>query len=291
MRWNRGQMSQNVDDMRGASGGGFRGGGGGMRLGLGGMFLLLVLSLVFKRDFFQLVGGAGGLQAGAPTQVDAGPVQASAAEDELAHFISAVLDSTQGFWQQELARQGAQYHDARLVLFRDAIQSACGFAESATGPFYCPGDEKVYIDLGFYDELRQRFGAPGDFAQAYVLAHELGHHVQNLLGIERQVRQAQQRRPDQQNQLSVLMELQADCLAGVWGHDAAQHGMLEAGDVEEGLAAAAAVGDDRLQKMATGHVSPEGFTHGTSAQRTRWFNEGFRSGDLNRCDTFGSSNP
>ena len=292
MRWNRGQMSQNVDDMRGASGGGgFRGGGGGMRLGLGGMLLLLVLSVVFKRDFFQLVGGAGGMPAGAPTQVAPGPVQASAAEDELAHFVSAVLDSTQGFWQRELPRQGARYHDARLVLFRDAIQSACGFAESATGPFYCPGDSQVYIDLGFYDELRQRFGAPGDFAQAYVLAHEIGHHVQNLLGIEQKVRQAQQRRPDRQNQLSVLMELQADCLAGVWGHDAAQRGMLEAGDVEEGLGAAAAVGDDRLQKMATGHVSPEGFTHGTSAQRMRWFREGFDSGDLNRCDTFGAANP
>ena len=291
MRWNRGGRSENLEDMRGAGGGRFSGGGGGMRLGLGGMLVLLVLSVVFKRDFFQLVGGAGGMAAGAPGQVDGAPVQASAAEETMVEFVSAILDSTQGFWQQELPRHGTAYRDARLLLFRDAIQSACGFAESATGPFYCPGDEKVYIDLGFYDELRQRFGATGDFAQAYVLAHEIGHHVQNVLGIERQVRQAQQRRPEQQNELSVRMELQADCFAGVWGKDAAARGMLEGGDLEEGLGAAAAVGDDRLQQMATGHVSPEGFTHGTSEQRMRWFRTGFESGDLARCDTFGAGAP
>ncbi len=290
MRWNRGGKSENLEDMRGA-GGGRLPGGGGMRLGLGGMLVLLVLSVVFKRDFFQLVGGAGGMAAGAPGQVDAGPVQASEEEQTMVEFVSAILDSTQGFWQQELPRHGAAYRDAKLLLFRDAIQSACGFAESATGPFYCPGDEKVYIDLGFYDELQRRFGAPGDFAQAYVLAHEIGHHVQNVLGIERQVRQAQQRRPEQQNELSVRMELQADCFAGIWGKDAAAKGMLMPGDLEEGLGAAAAVGDDRLQQMATGHVSPEGFTHGTSEQRMRWFTTGFQGGDLARCDTFGAGAP
>ncbi len=286
MRWNRGGRSENLEDMRGASG---RRLGGGMRLGLGGMLLLLILSLVFKRDFFQLVGaGGGGMAAGAPEQAG-GALQSTPEEESMVDFVSAVLDSTQGFWQRELPRHGAQYRDARLLLFRDAIQSACGFAESATGPFYCPGDEKVYVDLGFYDELRQRFGAPGDFAQAYVLAHEIGHHVQNVLGIEQEVRRLQQQRPDQRNELSVRMELQADCLAGMWGRDAASKNMLEQGDLEEGLGAAAAVGDDRIQKMTSGYVSPEGFTHGSSEQRMRWFNEGFRSGDINRCDTFGAA--
>jgi predicted metalloprotease len=173
-----------------------------------------------------------------------------------------------------------------LVVFRDAIQSACGFAESASGPFYCPGDQKVYIDLAFYDELRQRFGAAGDFAQAYVIAHEIGHHLQTLLGVEEQVRRAQRARPDRQNVLSVSMELQADCFAGVWGHSTAQRNLLEQGDVEEGLNAAAAIGDDRIQRMSTGRVMPEKFTHGSSAQRVRWFRRGLETGQLSACDTF-----
>jgi hypothetical protein len=247
--------------------------------------VLLVLSVVFKRDFFQLVGGGdGGVAAGVPAEPLSPAAQAH--EDSLKLFVTFVLDTTQATWHQVL---GSKYRDAKLVLFRDAIQSACGAAESATGPFYCPGDEKVYIDLGFYDELAQRFGAPGDFAQAYVLAHEVGHHVQNLLGIERQMREAQQRHPDQANELSVRLELQADCFAGVWGHEAGQEGILQTGDVEEGLRAASAVGDDRLQQMATGRVNPDGFTHGTAEQRSRWFNEGLRSGDPNRCDTFSAS--
>lgn len=284
MRWNRGPKSQNIEDVRDESGrGGARFGGG--RLGLGAMLVLLILSVVFKRDFFALLGGADGLQAGAPGSVELTPEQA-AREDSLVEFVSAVLDSTQGEWTAIFPTLGRQYHDAKLVLFRDAYQSACGYAESATGPFYCPGDEKVYIDLGFYDELTSRFGAAGDFAEAYVLAHEIGHHVQKLLGIEAKVRQGQQQRPQSANDLSVRMELQADCFAGVWGGRYEAKGGLEQGDLEEGMRAASAVGDDRIQKMAQGYVNPEGFTHGSSEQRQRWFSQGFRTRDPNQCDTF-----
>ncbi len=285
MRWSDRGQSSNVEDQRGAGGGRF--GGGGARLGVGGMLVLLVLSVVFKRDFFSLVGAGGG---GGPSsgQAAPGPVQSTPEEEKLAHFVGFVLDTTQAFWAQEFPSLGAQYQPARLVLFRDGIESACGVAQTSSGPFYCPGDEKVYIDLGFYDELTRKFGAPGDFAQAYVIAHELGHHVQNLLGLERRMREAQQRHPEQANELSVRLELQADCFAGVWGHGAEQEGILEAGDVEEGLRAAASVGDDRIQKMTQGYVSPEGFTHGTAEQRQRWFNAGFTSGDPKRCDTFGA---
>jgi predicted metalloprotease len=248
------------------------------------MVVLLILSLVFKKDFFSLVGGGGSMAVDQPAP---GPVQSTPEEELQVDFVSAVLDSTQRFWTQALPRVGRQYQDAELVLFRDAIQSACGFAEAATGPFYCPGDHRVYIDLGFYDELRQRFGAPGDFAQAYVLAHEIGHHVQNLLGTERELRRLQQARPDQANQLSVRMELQADCYAGVWANSYAAKGSLEPGDIEEGLGAAAAVGDDRIQRMGGGRVNPEGFTHGSSEQRMEWFNRGYQSGDPKSCDTFG----
>jgi len=281
MRWTPGGPSSDLEDRRGSSGG-F--GGGGMRIGLGGAAVLLVLSLIFKQNFFALLGGDGG--AAAPT--DSGPVASTPEEDKEVQFVSFVLDDAQSTWENIFRQRGQQYEHAKLVLFRDAIQSACGFAEAATGPFYCPSDEKVYIDLGFYDELRQRFGAPGDFAQAYVLTHELGHHVQRLLGTEAKVREAQQQRPDQANALSVGLELQADCYAGVWGHETAQRQILEAGDVEEGLAAAAAVGDDRVQRMSGQGVHPEGFTHGTSEQLSSWFRRGFESGRPEDCDTFKS---
>jgi predicted metalloprotease len=281
MRWTPGGPSSDLEDRRGSSGG-F--GGGGMRIGLGGAAVLLVLSLIFKQNFFALLGGDGG--AAAPT--DSGLVASTPEEDKEVQFVSFVLDDAQSTWENIFRQRGQQYEHAKLVLFRDAIQSACGFAEAATGPFYCPSDEKVYIDLGFYDELRQRFGAPGDFAQAYVLTHELGHHVQRLLGTEAKVREAQQQRPDQANALSVGLELQADCYAGVWGHETAQRQILEAGDVEEGLAAAAAVGDDRVQRMSGQGVHPEGFTHGTSEQRSSWFRRGFESGRPEDCDTFKS---
>jgi predicted metalloprotease len=226
-------------------------------------------------------GGAPGAESG-----EAPPAETTPEEERLVSFVSFVLDDAQNTWRQLASKTGTPYRDAKLVLFRDAVQSACGFAESATGPFYCPADEKVYIDLGFYEELQQRFGAPGDFAQAYVLAHEIGHHVQNLLGTEAQVREARTRRADLANELSVRLELQADCYAGVWGHSTAQRQLLESGDVEEGLGAAAAVGDDRLQRMGGGRVVPESFTHGTSAQRQEWFQRGLESGRPDACETF-----
>jgi predicted metalloprotease len=253
-----------------------------MRIGLGGAVVLLVLSLIFKQDFFALLGGGGG--AAEPTA--SAPVASTPEEDKRVEFVSFVLDDAQSTWDKLFRERGKQYQHAKLVLFRDAIQSACGFAEAATGPFYCPGDGRVYIDLGFYDELQRRFGAPGDFAQAYVLAHELGHHVQRLLGTEAKVREAQQRDPEHANQLSVGLELQADCYAGVWGHETAQRQLLETGDVEEGLAAAAAVGDDRIQRMSGQGVHPEAFTHGTSEQRSSWFRRGLESGRPEDCDTF-----
>lgn len=279
MRWSPGGSSRDVEDRRGA-GGGFRLPGG--RMGLGGLVVVLILSLVFKQDFFSLLSG-GTSAPGA----EAGPVTASPEEEQLKQFIIFVLNDVQGTWDQELPKQAqSQYQHATLVLFRDATQSACGVGEAAMGPFYCPGDNKVYIDLGFYQALHERFGAPGDFAQAYVLAHEVGHHLQTLLGIERQVRAEQSNRPDRVNDLSVRMELQADCFAGAWGYSASQRGKLETGDVEEGLGAAAAVGDDRIQKATTGRVSPENFTHGSAEQRASWFRRGLQSGQLADCDTF-----
>ncbi len=289
MRWTRGHRSANVEDRR--RGGGIRGlpGGGRSQLGCGTILLLLVLSIVFKQDFFSLLGvagsvapSAGGVQtAPAPVPGEPDPQQ------ELVEFVSFVLDDTQGVWHQVLPRIGQQYRDAKLVLFTDAVRSACGFAQAATGPFYCPADEKVYIDLGFYRELRSRFGAPGDFAQAYVLAHEIGHHVQTVLGISQEVRRRQQQDRRNANEYSVRLELQADCLAGVWAHTTARRDLLESGDVEEGLAAAAAVGDDRIARMSGQYINPESFTHGSSQQRVQWFRRGFESGDPDACDTFG----
>jgi len=266
MRWSIGNRSSNIEDDRGQR---LPGGGFGIgHLGIGGVILLLVLSLVFKRDFFSLISGG---QA-APTN---GAVASSPEEEHLVDFVSFVLDTTQSTWRAVFAQHGQRYQDAKLVLFRDAVQSACGFAQTASGPFYCPGDHKVYIDLGFYDELRSRFGAPGDFAQAYVLAHEVGHHVQTLLGDNFGT----------SNAGSVRRELQADCYAGVWGNFMAREGVLEPGDVEEGIGAAAAVGDDRLQRQSTGTVSPETFTHGTSAQRATWLRRGLESGKIESCQT------
>jgi predicted metalloprotease len=279
MRWTPGGPSSDLEDRRGSSGG-F--GGGGMRIGLGGAAVLLVLSLIFKQNFFALLGDGGA--TGSPTV--SGPVQSTPEEDKEVQFVSFVLDDAQATWSRLFQDRGKTYEHAKLVLFRDAIQSACGYAQTATGPFYCPGDERVYIDLGFYDELQRRFGAPGDFAQAYVLAHELGHHVQRLLGTEAQVREEQQRNPDAGNDLSVRLELQADCYAGVWGHETQQRDILDPGDVEEGLRAAAAVGDDRIQKMSGQAVTPEAFTHGSSEQRMSWFRRGFESGRPENCDTF-----
>jgi uncharacterized protein len=281
MRWTPGNR-ENVDDRRASSGIGMRVGG----LGLGGLLVVFLLSWLTGVDFLGL------LDSGAPLPESAGTtgrVASSPTEERLVDFVDAVMGDVQSTWRQLL---GSRYQETRAVLFRDSIQSACGFAQSATGPFYCPGDHRVYLDLGFFDELNRRFGAPGDFAQAYVLAHEMGHHVQTLLGIESKVRNLQSSRPDESNVLSVRMELQADCFAGVWGNNAARSGRapgrieLERGDVEEGLNAAAAIGDDRLQRMSAGRVFPDRFTHGSSEQRVTWFRRGFDGGDADACNTF-----
>ena len=286
--------SSDVEDRRGETGGG--GGRGlrlpGGRLGLGGFAVLVVLSLVFKTDLITpMLGGSGGGGSSAPA-VEApavgsdGRVTESTSEKSARHLMAFVLDDAQQVWTKIFEAQGKQYTHAKLVLFRGAVQSGCGDASSAMGPFYCPADTRVYIDLGFYDELARRFGAPGDFAEAYVLTHEIGHHVQNLLGTERQVRRAQQGSASQKNALSVAMELQADCYAGVWANSTEQRRLLDVGDVDEALKAASAVGDDRLQQQATGQVHPESFTHGSSAQRAMWFKRGMESGDMRACDTF-----
>ncbi len=281
MRWTPGDDSSDVEDRRDDSGsGGFQ--FGGVHLGIGGFIILLILGFVFKRNFLSVLSTDAG---NAPTAIPHDTTQ-DKAEQPLVDFVTFVLDDTQRTWEKVLPAEGVPYHHAKLVLFRDSIDSACGMAQAATGPFYCPEDEKVYIDLSFYDELSRRFGAPGQFAEAYVLAHEVGHHVQKLLGIESKVRAAQQRNPQSANALSVRLELQADCFAGVWGHSTEQRNLLEPGDVDAGLKAAAAVGDDRLQRMSSGHINPETFTHGSSAQRMEWFQRGFNGGTISACNTF-----
>jgi len=287
MRWSTGDRSD-VEDMRGRSGG-----GGMIPLGIGGLIVVALLSYFTGIDFFSMLGGGGG-GGSAPTSVGTtGRVSASPGEEKMVDMVDAIARDVQKTWEQKL---GNRYEATKVVLFRDSIQSACGYAGAATGPFFCPGDRKVYLDLSFFDELQRRFGAPGDFAQAYVLAHEFGHHVQNLQGIERRVREEQQSDPRNVNALSVRLELQADCYAGVWGHEAAQPGRaargeveLDPGDAEEALRAASAIGDDRLQKLGTGRVMPEKFTHGTSEQRVTWFKRGFDTGDPKNCDTFGNA--
>jgi len=288
MRWSPGGESQDIEDRRDESGGGGGFQFGGLHIGIGGAIILLILSFVFKTNLFTLLSG-GGADSGPAAVRQPNPAR-DAAERPLVEFVSFALDDTQKTWTQLLPEQtGKPYRHAKLVLFRDYTQSGCGGAQSATGPFYCPADEKVYIDLGFFDELNRRFGAPGQFAQAYVVAHELGHHVQKLLGIEGKVHQIQESNSREANPLSVKLELQADCFAGVWAHSTQQRGLLEKGDVESALGAASAVGDDRLQKRATGHVSPESFTHGTSQQRMHWFNTGLNNGTVDACNTFASA--
>jgi uncharacterized protein len=281
MRWTPGGRSDDLEDRRDEGGGG--GGIGGTHIGIGGFVILLILSVVFKKDFFSLIGNQGGSPRQTVSQPDP---QRDTREEPLVQFVSFVLDDTQKTWAGILQAKGIPYQHAKLVLFRDVTSSGCGAAQSATGPFYCPADQKVYIDLGFYDELQRRFGAPGQFAQAYVLAHELGHHIQNLLGIERKVRNLQGQNPGAGNSLSVRMELQADCFAGVWAKSTQQRNLLESGDVESALGAAAAVGDDRLQRMSRGQVSPDSFTHGSSAQRMGWFQRGMTGGTVESCNTF-----
>jgi predicted metalloprotease len=274
MRWTPGRQSENLEDRRGRR---LKPSWG---IGILGMLLLGLLTLVTGRNFLVF---APDVARNTPMREENGPVQASPDEERQVQFVSFVLDDTQNTWRKVL---GDRYRDTKVVVFRGSTPTACGFGQAATGPFYCPMDEKVYIDLGFFDELHQRFGARGDFAQAYVLAHEMGHHLQHVLGIEPAVRRAMEQRPDLRNELSIRLELQADCLAGVWGHSTAQRDILEQGDVEEGLRAAAAIGDDRIQRQTQGWVAPESFTHGSSAQRVEWFRRGLQYGDVDRCDTF-----
>jgi hypothetical protein len=279
----------NVEDRRGSGLGGIPMGGPGVRLGLGGTVVVLALSLFLGRDLFADLGAAPAgstVTAPSPAASTAQVERRQAAEQKLEATAVAAFNDAQRTWSQALSRRPGGYPDAKLVLFWDQTRSGCGQAGAEMGPFYCPADEKVYIDLGFYRELATRFGAPGEFAQAYVIAHEVGHHLQNVLGIEPKVREAQRRNPAARNSLSVKMELQADCLAGVWARSAQGRHLLDPGDLEAGLRAAAAVGDDRLQKAATGRVSPESFTHGSSAQRSHWFRQGFDTGRLEACDTF-----
>jgi predicted metalloprotease len=290
MKWTPGGESQDIEDRRDESGGGGDGGGfqfGGMHIGIGGAIVLLILSVVFKQNFFALLGGGSPVHAPSAVGVRHPNPARDSAEQPLVQFVSFVLDDTQKTWTVVLPEQSnKRYRHAHLVLFRNYTQSGCGNAQSATGPFYCPEDEKVYLDLEFFDELKRRFGAPGEFAQAYVVAHELGHHVQKILGIEQKVSQLQQSDPRERNPLSVKLELQADCFAGIWAHATQERGLLEQADIQSALGAAAAVGDDRLQKMSTGHVRPESFTHGTSEQRMAWFRKGFDTGSIQSCNTF-----
>jgi uncharacterized protein len=281
MRWTPGGISNDVEDDRSSSGGG--GFPGGIHIGIGGILILLVLSFIFKRDL--LTPFLGGSSTTESTQSAPATPQQSADEQREVQFVSFVLDDVQNTWTKIIPK----YRHAKLVLYRGGIDSACGLAQTATGPFYCPGDEKVYLDLSFFNELENQLGAGGEFAQAYVIAHEIGHHVQKIVGTENKVRQELEEHPQMANAISVRVELQADCYAGIWAHSTEQRDLLEKGDVESAVNAAAAVGDDHLQKMETGRVMPDKFTHGTSAQRTYWFRQGLTTGSLTACDTFSSS--
>ena len=288
MRWRKGRRSSNIEDRRGGGLGGIRmprsragkaAGGGGL-----GMIVLALIAMFFGVDPSMILGLAGG--GGGSTQIV--QPRSTPANDEATQFVSAVLAETEDVWHPIFRSIGKEYREPTLVLFEDQVTSACGMATSASGPFYCPGDQKVYIDLVFFNDLATRFGAPGDFAQAYVIAHEVGHHVQTLLGISKEVSMIRQQVSEKEgNRYSVMLELQADCLSGVWARSAHEaRNILEQGDLQEGLAAATAIGDDRLQKQSRGYVTPDSFTHGTSEQRVRWFTTGLETGDINSCDTF-----
>jgi predicted metalloprotease len=290
MRWREGRRSGNLEDLRGRGGGGF--GGGGFKLGLGG--LVVVAAAYFLGVDPRLVMGIMGGADGGADQSVATPVAADQPLDEGADFLRVVLADTEDTWSELFSASGARYVPPHLVVFDGGVRSGCGAASSQAGPFYCPADQRVYIDLAFFNELVRRFDAPGDsaspgsFAQAYVVAHEVGHHVQNLTGIEEQLRRAQQRASqEEQNALQVRMELQADCFAGVWAHHAQRaRKNIDPSDIQDGLAAAAAVGDDMIQKRTQGYVVPESFTHGSAAQRQHWFTQGFEQGTMQACDTF-----
>ncbi|MCJ0973670.1 neutral zinc metallopeptidase [Pseudomonas sp. PS1] len=283
MRWKRARRSDNVVDARG------RGGIGGGKLSLAGVAIVVVIGLLSGEDPLQILGQLASQSSAPTTQQSDTPRRG---DDPQVDFVQAILGDTEDTWRALFEQGGERYRDPTLVLFRGGVNSACGFANAAVGPFYCPGDQRVYLDLQFFDEMSARFQASGDFAQAYVIAHEVGHHVQTLLGVSQQMQAARQRGEQMEgdNGLLVRQELQADCLAGVWAHHAQQrHDWLEEGDLEEALNAANAIGDDNLQRQTQGRVVPDAFTHGTSAQRVRWFRTGFDSGEPGRCDTFQAS--
>lgn len=281
MRWREGRQSSNVEDRRGM-------GGKGLAVGGIGSVVVLLIALLLGVDPRTLFSGGGA----SPEQGTQTTRPANPEEDEMKAFSSSVLANTEDVWQDIFRKHGEQYREPKLVLFSGQVRSPCGAASAASGPFYCPGDQKVYIDLSFYRELKSRFRAPGDFAQAYVIAHEVGHHIQNLLGTMDKVSSMQSRASERQsNDLSVRLELQADFYAGVWAHYVQRQGLLEAGDVDEALNAATAIGDDRLQKESQGYVVPDSFTHGTSEQRMRWFRRGLESGDIKQGDTFSIRSP
>jgi predicted metalloprotease len=286
MRWEGNRESENVEDVRdvgGGGGGGFRFGGGSLSLGT--VAIAVIAGWLFGINPLQILGLMSG---GAPQTQQAPAGHAPPANDQMARFVSVVLADTEDVWTAKFKQAGRTYRVPKLVLFRGSTPTACGQGQAAMGPFYCPADEKVYIDLAFYETLRTRLGAPGDFAQAYVIAHEVGHHVQKLLGVTDRVDSLRSRMSEAQaNAMSVRVELQADCFAGIWGHDAQQaRQILEQGDVEEALNAATQIGDDTLQKHSRGTVVPETFTHGTGAQRVAWFKRGLQTGSVNQCDTF-----
>ncbi len=299
MRWRQGPRSDNIEDRRGQGGGGFgfpSGRGrririptGGKRggMGIGGIIVVLVLMWLFGGNIGQILGPGGGGLTQAPSQTQQ-PQIAPGKSDELKQFVSVVLGSTEDVWNAKFKALGRTYKEPKLVLFTGFVNSACGNAQAAMGPFYCPADQKVYIDLSFFNDMQNKLGAPGDFAQAYVVAHEVGHHIQTILGIADRVSAARRSAGKVEgNQLQVRMELQADCLAGVWANASQRaRNWLEKGDIEEGLNAASAIGDDRLQRRSQGRVVPESFTHGTSAQRVRWFKRGLQTGEMGSCDTF-----
>ncbi|UVJ43418.1 neutral zinc metallopeptidase [Pseudomonas sp. LS1212] len=290
MLWKKGRRSDNVVDARG------EGGGRGMHIGGKGLSLTAVvlivgIGLLTGQDPIQILGQLTGEMSQQTAPVDSGSRQAPPANDEQAEFVRSILGDTEDTWRQIFQQAGKQYRDPTLKLFSGQINSACGFASSATGPFYCPSDQMVYLDMEFFREMEQRFSAAGDFAQAYVIAHEVGHHVQTLLGVSARIQSARQRgeRMEGDNGLLVRQELQADCLAGVWAYQAQKRlNWLEPGDIEEAMNAANAIGDDRLQQQGRGRVVPDSFTHGTSAQRMRWFKTGFAQGQITQCDTFGA---
>ena len=293
MKWEGNRESENVEDRRGdGGGGGFSGGGllGGRSIGIGTIVVALLGGWVFGINPMTILSMLSG--GSPPAQVQQAPAQRPPADDRMARFVSTVLADTEDVWKDIFAKGGATYKEPRLVIFRGATPTACGQGQSAMGPFYCPGDQKVYIDLDFYETLTRRLGAPGEFAQAYVVAHEVGHHVQNLLGISAKVDEMRGRVSKvEYNALSVKLELQADCFAGVWAYNANNsRKILEGGDIESAMNAAAKIGDDALQRSSGGAVVPESFTHGTSAQRQKWFNTGIKTGSVKACDTFSARN-